>query len=118
VADAAVVERFLAAMASQDWDTMAACVSDDVERVGPYGDVYRGKSGYIRFISGLIPTLDGYRMQVHRIVAGADGRTAMAELSETVEIDDRLIVTEEGLVFDLHPDGLIRHITIYIQRPP
>jgi hypothetical protein len=42
----------------------------------------------------------------------------MVELSETVDIDDRRIVTEEGLVFDLHPDGLIRHITIYIQRPP
>jgi len=118
VAEAAVVERFLTAMAGQDWDTMAACLSDGIERVGPYGDVYRGKREYIRFISGLIPTLEGYRMRVHRIVAGADGQTAMAELSETVEIDDRRIVTEEGLVFDLDAAGLIRHITIYIQRPP
>ena len=115
---AAVVERFLAAMAGHDWDAMGTFLSDEVERVGPYGDIYRGKAEYVRFISGLLPTLEGYRMEVHRVIAGADGRTAMAELSETVEIDDRRIVTEEGLIFDLQPDGRIRHITIYLQRPP
>lgn len=115
---AAVVERFLNAMAAHDWDAMGACITDDVERIGPYGDVYRGRTAYMRFISGLLPTLDGYRMQIHRVVGGTDERTAMVELSETVEIDDRSILTEEGLVFDLEPDGRIRKITIYIQRPP
>ena len=115
---AAVVERFLKAMAAHDWDGMGACVADDVERIGPYGDTYRGKTAYLRFISGLLPTLEGYTMDIHRVIDGSDGRTAFAELSETVEIDDRSILTEEGLAFDLDPDGRIRRITIYIPRPP
>jgi len=107
---AGVVERFLDRMVAHDWDGMAACVADDVERVGPFGDVYRGRADYVAFISGLLPTLGGYAMKVDRVVEA--GRVAVAELTETVDGVD----TPEALVFDLDDEGLIARIGIYIQH--
>src|SRR2546421_5570460 len=98
-------------MVAHDWDAMAACVSDDVERVGPFCDVYRGKERYVAFISELLPSLGGYAMKVDRVVY-AD-RVAVAELTESVDGTD----TPEALVFDLDGAGLISRISIYIQRP-
>jgi hypothetical protein len=98
-------------MVAHDWDAMAACVSDDVERTGPFCDVYRGKDAYVAFISELLPALGGYAMKVDRVVYA--GRVAMAELTESVDGTD----TPESLVFDLADDGRIARISIYIQRP-
>jgi len=98
-------------MVAHDWEAMAACITDDVERTGPFGDVYRGKDAYVAFISELLPSLGGYAMKVDRVVYA--GPVAMAELTESVEGTD----TPESLVFDLADDGRIRRISIYIQRP-
>jgi len=97
-------------MVAHDWDGMAACITDDVERTGPFCDVYRGKKDYVAFISGLLPSLPGYAMKVDRVVYAGD--VAVAELTESVDGTD----TPESLVFDLR-DGLIARISIYIQRP-
>jgi hypothetical protein len=97
-------------MVAHDWDAMAACVSDDVERTGPFCDVYRGKDAYVAFISELLPALGGYAMKVDRVVYA--GRVAMAELTESVDGTD----TPESLVFDLADDGRIARISIYTQR--
>ena len=113
-----MVERFLAAMAGHDWDAMAACVSEDVERVGPYGDTYRGRAAYVAFLADLMPGLPGYHMDVSRVLATADGWGAVAELSETVEVGGSPLETPEGLIFDLDAEGLIRRIAVYIQRTP
>ena len=104
-------------MVAHDWETMGACVTDDVVRIGPYGDTYRGRTEYVAFIAGLLPTLPGYRMDVCRVVY-ADGKAlATAELSETIDTPNGPLRTPEALVFDLEPDGArIRHIAIYIQR--
>jgi hypothetical protein len=98
-------------MVAHDWEAMAACVTDDVERTGPFCDVYRGKDAYVAFISELLPSLNGYAMRVDRVVYA--GSVAMAELTESVEGTD----TPESLVFDLAGDGRIARISIYIQRP-
>jgi limonene-1,2-epoxide hydrolase len=110
-----VVERFLAAMVAHDWETMGACVTDDVVRVGPYGDTYRGRADYVAFIASLLPTLPGYRMDVSRVVYAEGGRVATAELSETIDAPSGPLRTPESLVFDIDA-GLIGHIAIYIQR--
>jgi hypothetical protein len=104
----AVVERFLDRMVAHDWEAMAACVADGVERTGPFCDVYRGKKDYVTFISDLLPGLGGYAMKVDRVVYA--GKVAVAELTETVDGSD----TPEALVFDLVDDGLIARISIYI----
>ncbi len=111
-----VVERFLDAMTSHDWNAMGACVSEDVERVGPFGDTYRGRKEYLTFISSLIPSLPGYSMEMSRVVYGPGGRTAMVELSETVEVEGKPRLTPESLVFDIDDEGRIAHVSIYIQR--
>lgn len=111
-----VVERYLSAVAAQDWDTFAQCISADVVRVGPFGDVYEGRDAYMSFLRNLMPTLVNYRMDVERVVY-ADGKgVAIAELSETMDFDGRTVRTPESLLFDLDRDGRIRHIAIYVQR--
>jgi hypothetical protein len=105
-----VIERFLVAMAAHDWVAMADCVTDDVHRVGPYGDVYDGKAPYVEFIAKLLPTLPGYVMQVDRVTYADGGRLAVAELSETVDGHR----TPEAIVFELDGD-LIETIAVYVQ---
>jgi hypothetical protein len=98
-------------MVAHDWGAMAACVTDDLVRTGPFCDTYRGKDDYVAFISELMPNLPEYSMRVDRVVY-ADG-VVMAELTESVGGTD----TPESLVFDLSDDGRIARISIYIQRP-
>jgi len=109
-----IVEQYLGAMVAHDWEEMAACLSDDVVRVGPFGDTYTPKAPYVAFLSDLMPKLPGYAMHVERLVDA--GTTAVVELSETVEVGGAVVVTPEVLVVDLGVDGLITRIAIYIQR--
>lgn len=110
----ALVARFFDRMASRDWDAMAACLADDVCRVGPYRDVKTGRAEYRDFLAATIDALDGYRMEVQRI--WSDGRRVVAQLSETLEVDGRPRRTDEAIVLDLGPDGLIRRVEVYLQR--
>jgi SnoaL-like domain len=100
-------------MAAHDWDAVGRCVADDIVRVGPYGDTYRGRADYVAYISGLLPSLPGYSMEVNRIVHA--GSTAWAELTETVDINGAPLRTPEVLAFDLDDDGRIGHLSIYIK---
>ena len=111
-----VVERYLAAVAGQDWETLAASVTDDIIRIGPFGDVYTGRDAYVEFLSALMPTLPGYSMDIARISYVDNGARAVAELSETVEIDGAPLVTPEVLLFDLAPDGRIARVEIFTRR--
>ena len=97
-------------MVAHDWDAMAACVTDDIVRTGPFCDTFSGKEAYVAYISDLMPQLGGYAMKVDRVVYA--GPVAVAELTESVDGTD----TPESLVFDLADDGRIRRISIYIQR--
>ena len=110
------IERYLKAVVAHDWDALTECLAPDIERVGPFGDTYRGTEEYVAFLRDLMPRLPGYAMDVRRVTYDADNRVATAELSETVEIGGQSHVTPEALVFDLDDAGLIRHIAIYIQR--
>ena len=109
-----VVERYLKAVASFDWDTVRSCVAEDVRRVGPYGDTYEGRDDYVKFLSELVPALAGYRMDLQRVTPTEDGRF-VAELSETVEMDGRTIRTPECIVVGHDDAGLVRDVCIYIQ---
>jgi ketosteroid isomerase-like protein len=112
-----VVERYLAAVVGHDWQALGACVADGVVRVGPYGDRYEGREAYVAFLADTMPRLLGYEMQIDRVTYLGD-RRALAELSETVEMDGTPVRTPEALVFDLDADGRIAHIAIYIQMQP
>ena len=111
-----VVDRYLSAVAGQDWAVAQDCLAEDIRRVGPFGDVYEGRESYIEFLRQLMPTLAGYRMDIQRILTADRGRTVVAELSETVEDNGNPRETHESLVFDIDDASHISHISIYIQR--
>jgi ketosteroid isomerase-like protein len=112
-----VVERYLCALVDHDWDALAGCLTDDVVRVGPYGDTYPSKTEYLAFISDLMPKLRDYSMDVSRVTYTADGLAAYAELAETMTHDGQLLRTNECLTFALAPDGRIARIDVFIQTP-
>jgi ketosteroid isomerase-like protein len=109
-----VVERYLQAVVAHDWQGLTECLAEDVVRVGPFGDTYTPRDPYVAFLADLMPKLPGYAMVVGRVVHA--GRCVVVELSETVELDGKAVVTPEALVFDLDVDGRIARIAIYIQR--
>jgi limonene-1,2-epoxide hydrolase len=111
---ASIVEEYLTSMVAHDFDAMAACLADDVVRVGPFGDTYTPKDEYVAFLSELMPTLPGYSMRIDRVVV--HGRLVLVELTEVVAIGGEPVETPEALVFDLDAEGLIAHIAIYIQQ--
>jgi ketosteroid isomerase-like protein len=110
----AVVERYLDRLVAHDWEAMAACLADDVVRVGPFGDTYTPRDPYVAFLAGLMPALPGYSMRIDRVLS--TGRTVLVELTEVIDMAGSPLETPEALVFDLDADNRIAHISIYIQR--
>ena len=108
------VERYLAALARQDWPALAACLTEDVERIGPYNDVYNGRDAYVSFLAATMRALAGYELDVSRLIRG-DG-VVVAELSETVELPEGRRRTDEAVVFDLAVDGRIRRVGVFLRR--
>lgn len=106
--------RFFDCMAAGEWDAMAECVAPDVTRVGPYRDMKTGRPEYRDFLAETISALDGYGMDVQRI--WSDGERVVAQLSETLTVDGRARRTDEAIVLDLGPDGLIARVEVYLQR--
>lgn len=111
-----IVERYLDAIVSHDWDVVAECVADDIVRVGPYGDRYDGRDDYLAFIADTMPKLKGYAMKVHRVTYANNG-LAFVELSETVELEGKPMVTPEVLVFGFNAHRRIVRVDVFIQTP-
>jgi ketosteroid isomerase-like protein len=111
-----IVERYLDAIASHNWDVVDECIADDIVRVAPYGDRYAGRDEYLAFITDLMPKLAGYAMKLYRVTYPSDA-LAYVELSETVELDGKRMRTPEVLVFELGGDGRIARVEVYVQTP-
>ncbi|HEX4539795.1 MAG TPA: nuclear transport factor 2 family protein [Acidimicrobiales bacterium] len=109
-----VVEQFLDRMVAHDWAGITDCLAPDVVRIGPFGDTYSPRERYVAFLADLMPQLPNYSMKVARVTYG-DAR-AVAELSETMDVDGAPLETPEALVFDLDARGQIARIAVYIQR--
>jgi hypothetical protein len=99
-------------MTAHEWDAMAACLTEDVVRIGPYRDRYDGRAAYVEFI---LPALPGYSMEITRITDADGGRLAFAELSETVTVEGAPLRTDEVLVFELTDDDRIVSIDVFIK---
>jgi hypothetical protein len=101
-------------MAAHDWDSVGAAVTDDVVRIGPYRDTYRGRDAYVEFLRGVLPGLPGYVMHVDRVFE-TDHGAVVVELREIVDVNGAPLETHEALVFDLAADGRIARIAVYVQ---
>jgi predicted ester cyclase len=110
-----LAERYLRAVAVEDWSTVAESVSSDVVRQGPFGDDVEGIGPYLDFLKRTMPSLPGYRMDIDRVTDLGDQR-AMVELRETIVVDAAPLETYECLVFDAGPDGRLTKISIYIRQ--
>lgn len=111
----AVLERYFAALRSHDWASLAECLADDVHRTGPYLDVVAGKRAYVEFLSEKLPTLANYALDVLRIREIGDA-AAVAELTETVDVDGLPKVFPEAILFDFDAEGRIRRVDIYVKK--
>ena len=107
-----VVERYLAALAANDWDALAATLAPDIERIGPYRDAYSGREAYAKFLADTIGALGGYQLEVDRVLGA--GPVVTVELRETVDDGDARLETSEAVIFDTN-DGLIAHVSVYLQ---
>jgi limonene-1,2-epoxide hydrolase len=115
VTDAAIaaVARYLDALRARDWDAVSECLARDLERIGPYGDVFRDRDSYVAYLRDVLTGLSGYVLEVGRVVGSAD--TVFVELAETVDDGDTRLRTDEGLVFDLDGEGRIRRVAVYLR---
>lgn len=113
-----VVEDYLTAVTTHDWERLAGVVREDVVRTGPYHDRYEGREAYVGFLAGLMPNLPGYVMNISGVTYADGGRRAFAELAETVEVGGAPLVTPEVLVFDIDEQDRIGRIDIFIKQHP
>jgi len=111
----ALAERYLYAVAGQDWGTVTTCLSAGVVRRGPFGDDFEGVGEYVSFLHRTMPSLPGYQMDIDRITELGDNR-ALVELRETIVLDTGPLVTNECLIFALGNDGLLAEIAIYLRK--
>ncbi len=109
-----LAERYLRAVAAQDWDVVTTCLARDVVRLGPFGDDFEEAEPYVAFLQRTMPTLPGYRLDIDRITEVGDDRVVV-ELRETVAIGGAPMVTHECLVFDV-VGPLIARVAIYIRQ--
>jgi ketosteroid isomerase-like protein len=115
-AEVGAVERYLACLAVNDWNGLAATIADDeLIRDGPYCDVVEGKQRYLKFLQNVFASLKGYRLDVKRI-SHASERACYVELSETFDIDGVSTEYPECLVFEQNSEGLINRVSVFIKQ--
>jgi hypothetical protein len=117
VGSAEVVERYFSSMIAHDWGGLRACLADDFSRDGPYAEhAWRGPDEYVAFVRGLLPGLKRHGVEVTRVTG--DGKVVHAELTETVELEGRQSTVRISNAFDIADDGRIRHVEVFVRRPP
>ena len=112
-----VLDRYFEALRTQDWNSLAMCLAEDVHRIGPYRDVVKGKHQYVEFLSKVIPTLRNYELKVTRVrMLNTD--SAVVELSEFADVDGVRCEFPEVLLVDFDEKGSIVRVDIYIKQQP
>jgi ketosteroid isomerase-like protein len=109
-----LAERYLRAVAAQDWAIVEASLAPDVIRLGPFGDDFEARQPYLAFLQRTMPALPGYRMDIDRVTGVGDDRV-LVELRETVDVDGTSLCTHECLVFEV-ADGVVTQLAIYIRQ--
>ena len=112
-----VLDRYFEALRTQDWNSLAMCLAEDVHRTGPYLDDVRGKQSYVEFLSKVIPTLKNYDLKVTR-VRTLNTDSAVVELSEFADVDGVRREFPEVLLVDFDKAGSIVRVDVYVKQQP
>src|SRR5712671_3218325 len=72
-----VVQRYLDGLAHGDWGALSACLAPEVERIGPYRDIIRGRREYAEFLQNTVSALSGYELVIVDKIA--DGNRVAVE---------------------------------------
>lgn len=110
-----VLDDYFEALRSQDWARLSKCLAEDVRRTGPYLDVVEGRKAYVEYLSHVIPTLPNYDLLVHRI-RKLDGGSALAEISEILDVKGLRTEFPELILFDFDASGAIARVDIYVKQ--
>ena len=111
------LDQYLEALRTQSWESLAACLAEDVYRTGPYLDVVRGRRAYVEFLAKVVPRMKNYGLEVSRVrLLGA--ASAVVELSEFADVDGERREFPEVLLFDFDAAGAIARVDVYIKQPP
>jgi len=114
-----LVDQYLVALDSKDWEGLASTLAPVFERVGPFRDIIGSKDGYVQFLDRVVTPLEDYHLQPVRVVP-SDG-VVFAEVVESFVYGEKMEVPEV-LVFDVGTDGLIGRVQVYMmhvgQEPP
>src|SRR6476620_3810155 len=116
------VERMFDNLAAADWDSFAAVLSPEVERIGPFGERLEGRDAYVELMSGgarATSADDGRRTSwdVHCVAYASDGRSAFARITAHVPRDDQEMQIEQTLAYKLDEDGFITRIEVFWRSP-
>jgi hypothetical protein len=111
-----VLERYFEALRARDWEALAACLAEGVERSGPFCDVVRGRRAYVEFLARVLPTLENHALRISRLRA-LDGGSAVVELCEAVDVDGVPTEYPEAIFFDFDADGRILRVDVYFKQP-
>jgi hypothetical protein len=117
-----VVDDFWKAVHTHDWELIATTLADDFERIGMHGteaDTCRGKSKYLKFVSGVIGKFDNHTLEQKRTFASEDGKIIVAECIETIwPPGQEKLVMKFINILELNDAGLIKKLDIYWKTPP
>jgi hypothetical protein len=109
------IERFFACLSARDWAGLGGMLSPEVERVGPLGDLVRGRASYLDLLRESVPEV--YGNDVHRVTYALGGGSGFARVTEHLGYPDRPLHLEEAYLFQLEPGAMISRVEIFWQSP-
>ncbi len=74
------IERFFACLSARDWAGLGGLLSPEVERIGPLGDLVRGRASYLDLLRESVPEV--YGNDVQRVTYALGGGSAFARVTE------------------------------------
>ncbi len=110
-----IIERFFACLSTRDWESLAAVLAPDVERVGPFGDRVVGRRRYLDLLAGTVPR--DYRNDVHQVTYAADASAAFARVTEHLSYPELEVHLEEAYSFHIDARGAVSLVEVFWQTP-
>ena len=109
------IERFFAFLSARDWAGLGGLLSPEVERIGPLGDLVRGRANYLDLLGESVPEV--YGNDVHRVTYALGGGSGFARVTEHLGYPDRPLHLEEAYLFEIDPGAMISRVEIFWQSP-